>query len=118
MATRTESAKALKRAHVIHFNSKNPVVAPATTETHGIHRQTSRVTTRKSSQERFQNLLTIVRPPYITGAHGSLSVPVNDFTTSTGNSTNPTPCGISRSIRRTSAQGPLVFHITSNTIVV
>lgn len=118
IATRTESAKVLKRGHVVHFNSKTSLSTPAATETHEMHRQPSRATTRKSSQERFQNLLTIVRPPYITGSHGSSSMPVIDFATSNGNSTNPTPSGIGRSIRRTSAQGPLVFHITSNTIVV
>lgn len=61
-----------KRNYIIHFNSKNPFNGNATIDTYDSARQSSIKTNfHETSQENFQNLLKIVRPPYITNLHSS-----------------------------------------------
>lgn len=100
----SRSIKHLKRSDPIHYNSKNPFGTNSTNDPTKLH-------TLDQTQERFQNLLTIVRPPYATtnGPTSNISsfIP-NDSTIQTN----------FRSTRSTSARVPLSFHTTPNTIIV
>jgi hypothetical protein len=105
--TSTRSIKQLKRSDVIHFNSKNLV------------NDSNRSNLPEPTPERFQNLLTIVRPPYATGNGTSSnlsSVTQNDSTVQATNHNHTN--GNFRSARSTSARGSFGFHMTSNTVIV
>ena len=66
----------------------------------------------ESSEERFQNVLKIVRPPYLTSAHHSHP----DFTlqATAANHTN----GSLRSSRNTSADASQDYHLPAKPIFV
>jgi hypothetical protein len=111
--TSTRFPKQLKRADVIHFNSKNPPEGNTTNDSTRSH-------AHETTPERFRNLLTIVRPPYASGSNGTpstmLSFSSNDYTPQSIN--NQQTLTNLRSTRSTSARGSFVYHPTSNTIIV
>jgi hypothetical protein len=103
--TGINSSKHIKRNYVIHFNSKNPFNGNTTIDSNETNRKSN---FHEISQERFQNLLKIVRPPYITNTH-----------TSNHDSTlQPTTNHLNESIRSSRANSGHDYHITSNTIYV
>ncbi len=107
------SIKQLKRSDVIHFHSKNPLGGNTTNDLNKQH-------IYEPTAERFQNLLTVVRPPYATGNGAPpniTSVPLNASITQTSTHQHQ-PTTSFRSTRSTSARGSLGYHITSNTIIV
>ncbi|CAF3772517.1 unnamed protein product [Adineta steineri] len=101
-----DSNKQLKRSYVIHYNSKKPLGASTANYSHVSNRHSNKSHTNEITQENFQNLLTIVQPPYAA----------NTGTTS-NKSTMSTSEDI-RSSRRSSLRAPLEFNHTSNTITV
>lgn len=105
--TGISSSKHLKRNYIIHFNPKNPFNGNTTIDTAEINRHHNKSNFHENSQERFQNLLKIVRPPYITNIHSSH----HDQTTNPIN-------GSIRSSRTNSGHGSHEYHIASNTIFV
>lgn len=110
--TSTKSVKQLKRSDVIHFNSKNPLTGHTMNDLGRSH-------VHESTPKRFQNLLTIVRPPYASGngtPSAILSPVLND---STLQPTNQQPVKENvRPKRSTSARDTFGYHSTSNTIIV
>ncbi|CAF2343312.1 unnamed protein product [Rotaria sp. Silwood2] len=118
--TANGSVKQLKRSDVIHFNSKNPFRNDPINDLNEINRHMNKTNIHEINQERFQNLLTIVRPPYATNNSTSSQIsstimPI-DSTRQTNNH-NQTKRNI-RSSRSTSARGSVGLHIASNTITV
>lgn len=95
--TGTNSSKPLKRNYIIHFNSKTPSNGNESQKSHS----------RENSQERFQNVLKIGRPPYIHPLHSDSSL-------------QPAPPlnGSIRSSRTTSGRGSNDYQLPSNTIYV
>ncbi|CAF1054333.1 unnamed protein product [Rotaria sordida] len=101
-----------KHNYVIHFNSKNPSNGHTTMDSNEKPRHYIKSNFHDTSQERFQNILKIVRPPYITSinsSHHDLKLQAN-----MNNNTN----GSVRSSRTNSGRGSHEFHIASNTIIV
>jgi len=99
------SSKHIKRNYVIHFNSKNPFNGNTTIDSNETNRKSN---FHETSQERFQNLLKIVRPPYITNTH-----------TSNHDSTlQPTTNHLNGSVRSSRTHSGHDYHRTSNTIFV
>lgn len=90
--TGMNSSKHLKRNYIIHFNSKSPFNGNSTHET---------------SQERFENVLKISRPPYVQNSHPD-SVLQNA----------PPLNGSIRSSRTTSGRGSNDYQLPSNTVFV
>lgn len=90
-------SKHLKRNYIIHFNSKTP--------SNGNESQKSN--SHENSQERFQNVLKISRPPYIHNSHPDSSL-----------QTAPPLNGSIRSSRTTSGRGSNDYQLPSNTIFV
>ena len=112
--TGINSSKHLKRNYIIHFNPKNPFNGNATIDSTDTARHfMTKSNFHEPSDERFQNVLKIVRPPYITNLHSSLHDTSLQSTT-TNNHMN----GSIRSSRTTSGHGSHDYHITSNTIFV
>ena len=112
--TGTGSVKKLKRSDVIHFNSKTPLLTNPTNDSNELNRHSNKSHPYENQQERFQNLLTIVRPPYATNM--SPIIPNDSTIPPTNNHNRPTEN--TRSTRSTSARGTLDFHLTPNTIYV
>jgi hypothetical protein len=106
--TGIHSSKQLKRNYVIHFNSKSPSNGNTTMDSIESNRHFLKSNYRDTSPERFQNLLKVVRPPYITGPPHDSTIPT---TTNTIN-------GSLRLSRTNSGRGPHEFHVASNTIIV
>ncbi len=110
--TGNRSLKQLKRSDVIHFNSKTSLGVNPTNDS-------NKSNLYEPKQERFQNLLTIVRPPYATGNGNSSNISSfapNDSTIQTINHNHRT--GSYHSTRSTSARGSFGFHTTTNTVFV
>jgi len=107
--TGTKFIKQSKRSDIIHFNSKIPVGGNPTNDSNKSH-------IHDPTQERFQNLLTVVRAPYVTGNGTSSNVSSiipNDSTMHPNQS-----IAHFRSSRSKSARGPFGFHITQSSILV
>lgn len=101
--------KQIKRSDAIYYNSKNPSGGNTTNDLNKPH-----------VQERFRNLLTIVRPPYASGSNGTpstlLSLTTNDSTIQSMN--HQQTLTSFRTARSTSARGSFGYHSTSSTIIV
>jgi len=105
------SSKHLKRNYIIHFNSKNSYNGNTTIDSNETNRNYMKSNFHDSSQERFHNLLKVVRPPYATSiqnAHHDSTLP------SATNHIN----GSIRSSHTNSGHGSHEFPIRSNTIFV
>ncbi|CAF0905825.1 unnamed protein product [Rotaria sordida] len=117
--TANGSIKQLKRSDVIHFNSKNPFGNNTTNDLNEINRHTNKSNIHEINRERFRNVLTIVRPPYVTNSNTSSNMSStfthNDSITQTNNHNQIKNI---RSSRSTSARGSVGLHIASNTIIV
>ena len=98
--TGTNYSKHVKRNYIIHFNSKGPFNGNSTHEA-------GKTNLQEISQERFQNVLKISRPPYIQNSHPD-SVLQNA----------PPLNGSIRSSRTTSGRGSNDYQLPSNTIFV
>jgi hypothetical protein len=105
----SNSSKQLKRNYVIHFNSKNPFNGNPTIDPNEINRYSRKSHLHESSPERFQNVLKIVRPPYITSLNNTHPDSLLHQATTTNHMNG------SRSSRTTSRHE---YHVTSNTIFV
>ena len=106
------SAKQLKRSDVIHFNSKNPLGGNAMNDSTRTH-------VHEPTPERFQNLLTVVRPPYGNGNGFSPTITSITPSDSTIQSIHHHhSMGNYRSTRVASARESFGYHPTSNTIIV
>jgi hypothetical protein len=117
--TGTGSVKKLKRSDIIHVNSKTPLVANTANDFHETSRHSHKTHPYESHPERFQNLLTIVRPPYATNSGVSSNIPSVLSNDSSIPTTNHIPTtGTIRSTRGTSARGTLDYHPTLNTITI
>ncbi|CAF0819669.1 unnamed protein product [Rotaria sp. Silwood1] len=111
--------KQLKRSDVIHYNSKNPFGNNPTNDLNEINRHMNKLNIHEINQERFQNLLTIVRPPYASNnsiPHISSTFIPNDSTKQINNH-NQTKRNTHLS-RSRSARGSVGLHIASDTIIV
>ncbi len=105
------SSKHLKRNYIIHFNPKNPFNGNSTVDSNEINRSSTKSNTHESSsQERFQNVLKIVRPPYIASIQ---NLHADSILHSTTNQMNG-----SHSSRNTSTHESHEYHLSSNTIFV
>lgn len=102
----------IKRSDVIHFNPKHSFGMNANMDS-------NKSQTHESIKQRFQNLLTIVRPPYATNS-GTSYVSSSSTTTDSPRHIfhHNQPKGHIRSSRSTSARGSVGLHITQNTIIV
>ena len=100
-------SKQLKQNYVIHFNSKNPLNG-----TPGIDSSSMKGNAPESSEERFENVLKIVRPPYLTSTHHSH--PDSTLQATAANHTN----GNLRCSRNTSGHASQDYHLPANTIFV
>ncbi|CAF1136583.1 unnamed protein product [Rotaria magnacalcarata] len=111
--TASASARQIKRAEVIHFNSKTPFAINGNIEYNKQHHS-------ETTKQRFQNILTVVRPPYASNSgntsYVSPNVTHNDYSKQTFNP-NQTKGKLHNS-RSTSARGPVGLHVTQNTIFV
>ncbi|CAF0976802.1 unnamed protein product [Rotaria sp. Silwood1] len=110
--TGLSSSKHLKHNYIIHFNSKNSSNGHTTIDSNEKNRHVIKSNFHESPQERFQNVLKIVRPPYVASINSSnhdLKLQAN-----MNNNTN----GSVRSSRTNSERGSHEFHIASNTIIV
>lgn len=107
--TTARSIKQLKRSDVIHINSKTLFGGNQTNDLNKSH-------THDQTQERFQNLLTIVRPPYAISNGTSSNISSLTPNDSTVQPINPTTNY--RLARCRSARPILAFHTTSNTVIV
>ncbi|CAF3366800.1 unnamed protein product [Rotaria socialis] len=111
--TANTSVRQIKRAEVIHFNSKTPFAINGNLESNKQHHS-------ETAKQRFQNILTVVRPPYASNSGNSSyvspNVTHNDYSKQTFNP-NQTK-GKLRNSRSTSARGPAGLNVTQNTIFV
>ena len=103
------SVKPLKRSDVIHFNSKNPLGGNAMNDSTRTH-------VHEPTPERFQNLLTVVRPPYAAG--NGFSPTITPIESTIHSIHHHHSMGNYRSTRATSAREAFGYHPTSNTILV
>ncbi|CAF4373197.1 unnamed protein product, partial [Rotaria sp. Silwood2] len=110
--TGLSSSKQSKHNYIIHFNSRNPSNGHTAMDSNEKTRHLIKSNSHDTSQERFQNVLKIVRPPYIASINSSN----HDFKlqANMNNNTN----GSIRSSRTNSGRGSHEFHIASNTIIV
>lgn len=111
--TGTNASKPLKADYIIHFNSKNPSNGQSTMDSIERNRYTIKSNFYESSQERFHNVLKVVRPPYMASVTNSnhdskVSTPINN------NITN----GNVRSSQTNNGPESHDFHIRQNTIFV
>jgi hypothetical protein len=109
--TGISSSKQLKRNFITHFNSKNPSNGNTPVDSYEINHHSNKSNSHEASQERFQNALKVVRPPYISSISGTHYDPAVHTTT---NHTN----GSIRSSRTNSGQKSHEYHNTSNTVYV
>jgi hypothetical protein len=110
--TGISSTKQVKRNYIIHFNSKNPFNGNRTIDSNESIRPYTKSNPHELSQQRFHNVLKIVRPPYITGLQN-----VHHDSTLLQPTTHHLNGSI-RSSRANSGHGSQEFHIASNTIYV
>ncbi|CAF3493061.1 unnamed protein product [Rotaria socialis] len=110
--TGMNSSKPLKADYIIHFNSKNPSNGQTTMDSIDRNRYTVKSNFYESSQERFHNVLKVVRPPYIATITNSNNE--SKLQTTMNNTTN----GSVRSSHTNSGHEAHDYHITSNTIFV
>ena len=105
------SVKNFKHSDIIHFTSKSPLRGNTINDTNEISRYFNRSRSQESTHERFENVLTVVRPPYASVMGTTTSATPNDLTEQTmyHNQTK-------RNLR--SSHETLAFHVTSNTITV
>lgn len=112
--TTTRSVKTLKRSDVINFNSKNPFAGSSNNDS-------TKRQAQQATPKRFQNLLTVVRPPY-GGANGISSTnpsPLsNASTTQAIHQQHPPIKGNPRPSRSTSAREQFRYPFNPNTVVV
>jgi len=94
-STTTRTLKQLKRADPIHMNSKHPLTTVQPIDLNKVY-------THDSAPERFQNLLTIIRAPYVPG----------------GNNSDPSVQANHRPTRTISARDSMMLPLTSNTVYV
>ena len=110
----TRSVKTLKRSDAIHFNSKNPFAGSSNNEP-------TKHQVQQTTPKRFQNLLTVVRPPY-GGGNGTASTnpsPLsNASTTQAIQPQHPPIKGTPRPARSTSAREQFRYPFNPNTVVV
>jgi len=109
--TGVSSSKHLKRNIVIHLNTKAPSNGNTTIDSNERNRPHIKSNFHETSRERFQNLLNIVRPPYMTNAHISHHDSTLQPTTNHMN-------GSIKSSRNNSARPSQEFNMSSNTIYV
>jgi hypothetical protein len=109
--TGVTSSKQLRRNYIIHFNSKSPYNGNTPIDSNETNRHINKSSFHEPSEERFQNVLKVVRPPYISSISGTHHDSTLHQTT---NHTN----GSIRSSRTNSGHQSHEYHLTSNTIYV
>jgi len=106
-----------KRNYIIHFNSKSPFNGNTAFDAYDSARHISTKTSfHETSPERFQNLLKVVRPPYITNLHSSHQDPSLPSTTTVTAKSHFN--GSIRSSHTTSEHTAHDYHVATNTIFV
>lgn len=116
--TTTRSVKPLKRSDAIHFNSKNPFAGTSNNDP-------TKHQIQQTTPKRFQNLLTVVRPPYGGGGgNGTPSTnpsPLSNASTTQAVTQQPPPPlakAQARPLRSTSAREHFRYPFNPNTVVV
>ena len=110
--TNARSLKQLKRSDAIHYSSKNPF--------NGLpNNDSTKYQVQQSTPKRFQNLLTVVRPPYASGNGTPSTNPSPLSNASTTQPINQQPSkGNPRPARSTSAREQFRYPFNPNTVVV
>ena len=114
------SVKHLKYSDTFHSNTKLSQRGILINDANEMNRKSNRSHSYESSDERFQNLLTVVRAPYTSG-NGTLPNTPLSITPSSSKRPLINQSGIKGSLlssRSTSARGSLGIYLTPNTITI